>query len=63
MLLEVGQCGCASWSREYATMTVRCFDGCAAKNEDDQQQTEPTFKRGAVVLESADQHAGHCQLC
>ena len=63
MLLEVGQCGCTARSREYATVTVRCFDGCTIENEDDQQQTEPTLKSGAVVLESSDQHAGYCQLC
>ena len=30
-------------SRQYATVTVRCLDGCAVENEDDQQQTEATL--------------------
>jgi len=38
-------------------MTVRSFDGCAVKNEDEQQQTKATFKGVAMVLKCAGQHA------
>ena len=38
-------------------MPVYCFDGCAVKNEDKQQQTKTTFQGGAMVLKCAGQHA------
>lgn len=44
-------------------MPVSGLDSGSVQNEDDQQQSEPPFKRGAVVLNCADQHAGHCRMC
>ena len=34
--------GRAGWRRNYETVTVRSFDGCAVKSKDDQQQAERT---------------------
>lgn len=42
----------AGWRRQYAAMAMDSFYGCTVKNEDNQQQTKPAFKLGAVVLKS-----------
>ena len=40
-------------------MAVSSFDGGTVKDEEDQQQTEATFQRGARILNCFVQHAGH----
>ena len=47
--------------RRWPPVPVRCFDSGAVEDEDDQQQTEPTFQVGATVLNCLNQHAGHCR--
>lgn len=47
----------------YAPVLVRGFYGGAIKDREDQQQSEATFERGALVLNCANQHAGHCRMC
>ena len=44
-------------------MTVSGLGRSSIENEDDQQHSEPTFERDALVLNCADQHAGHCRMC
>lgn len=41
-------------------MAVSGLDSGAVKDEEDQQQTEAAFQRGAVVLNCFRYHAGHC---
>jgi hypothetical protein len=38
------------------------LDSGAVKDEDEQQQTEPTLQVSSPVLKCRRQHAGHCQL-
>ncbi len=44
-------------------MPVSGLDGGPVQNEEDQQQSKPSFERGALVLNCADQHAGQCRMC
>ena len=41
-------------------VTVCRLDSGAVTDKDDQQQTDPTFEVGAVVLKCFRQHAGPC---
>jgi hypothetical protein len=43
-------------------VAVSSLDSGAVKNEDEQQQTEPTLQVSSPVLKCRHQHAGHCQL-
>ena len=49
--------------RDYASVPVSSLDSGAIKDENDQQQTKPTFYVSRLVLKCVEQHAGHCQLC
>src|SRR5215217_5256608 len=54
--------GCVTCPDYYASMPVSSLDRGAIKDEDDEQQTEPTFQVSAVVLNCVNQHAGHCRM-
>src|SRR5215217_5265732 len=54
--------GCVTCPDYYASMPVSSLDRGAIKDEDDEQQTEPTFQASAVVLNCVNQHAGHCRM-
>jgi hypothetical protein len=57
------QRGSVACRRPYAPVLVRGFYGRAVKDKEDQQQTEPAFQAGALVLNCVNQHAGHCRMC
>jgi hypothetical protein len=40
-------------------MAVRSLDSGTVKDEEDQQQTEAAFQRGAGILYCSIEHAGH----
>lgn len=44
-------------------MTVSGFNRGGVGYENEQQQTNPTPERGAVILKCAVQHARHCRMC
>ena len=57
-LIRVNRCSRAACDRN-AAMTVSGLGRRSVKDKDDEQQTEATLKRGALILKSLDQHAGH----
>jgi hypothetical protein len=59
-VLCVGKRSCSATRRRHASVTVSSLDSGTVKDEEDQQQTDAAFQRGAGVLNCSIEHAGHC---
>ena len=49
--------------RQNAAVTVSGLHRRPVKDEDDEQQTEPTRQGVSLILKCAHQHAGHYEMC